>query len=81
MTGGFSTPRKDRGVKVSAGQTVKAGQILARGLNVYKAGKNAKGIGTIFALCAGTAMFTKRKTSKGSVKTFINVIPVTSTKE
>jgi ribosomal protein L27 len=75
MTGGFSTPRKDRGVKVASGQLVKAGTILSRGSSVYKAGTYARGVGTIFALMPGKVSFTKRKTPKGGVKTFIHIIP------
>jgi len=76
MTGGFSTPKKDEALKVSAGQAVKTGQILLRGINVYKAGKNVKGSGTLFATCPGKVFFTKKKTSHGRVRTFINVEPL-----
>ena len=75
MAGGKSTPKKDKMLKVSGGQSVLKGQILVRGIPSYKAGANTRGIGTVFALCAGKIQFTKKKTSKGSVKTFINVIP------
>ena len=81
MTGGFSTPRKDRGVKTASGQTVKAGHILSRGSSSYKAGRNTKGVGTIFALVPGTVSFSKRKTPKGGVKTFINITPVPAAKK
>ena len=37
MTGGFSTPKKDKALKVSDGQLVKTGQILCRGIPTYKA--------------------------------------------
>jgi ribosomal protein L27 len=76
MTGGFSTPKKDKMLKVSAGQTVKTGQILSRGINVYKAGKNVKGTATLFAACAGTVYFTRKKTPHGRVRTFINLEPL-----
>jgi ribosomal protein L27 len=75
MIGGFSTPKKDKGIKASSGQTVKTGQILIRALNTYKAGINVKGEGTLFSLCPGTVYFTKKKTSHGRVRTFINVKP------
>jgi len=76
MIGGFSTPKKDKAMKVSSGQLVKAGQILARGKDGYKAGMNAKGLGTLFALCPGKVYFSKKKTSHGKVRTFINIAPV-----
>lgn len=43
MAGGKATTRKDEEVKVAQGQLVKTGKIVARGVNVYKAGKNIKG--------------------------------------
>lgn len=73
MAGGFSTPKKDKSMKVSSGMHVRTGQILSRGLSVYKAGINTRGVGTIFALREGKVYFTKRKTSHGKVRTFINV--------
>ncbi len=76
MTGGFSTPKKDEALKVSGGQAVKTGQIVIRGINVYKAGKNVKGSGTLFATCPGKVYFTKKKTPHGKVRTFINVEPL-----
>lgn len=75
MAGGKSTPKKDEALKVSTGQPVKTGQILARGIALYKAGLNVKGQGTTFALCCGTVYFTKKKTSHGKVRTYINVKP------
>lgn len=75
MTGGFSTPKKDKSVKVSQGQSVKTGQIVVRGVNTYKAGKNVRGQGVLYALCAGRISFSKKKTSHGKLRTFINVIP------
>ncbi|MFC1674418.1 50S ribosomal protein L27 [Candidatus Omnitrophota bacterium] len=75
MAGGKSRPKKDKAVKVVGGQAVKTGQILVRGLCTYKAGVNVKGKGAIYALCAGKVSFTKRKTSHGRVRTFLNIIP------
>lgn len=77
MTGGFSTPKKDKAVKVSGGQSVKCGQILLRGKDVYKAGNNVGGEGTLYALCSGKVYFSRKKTSHGRVRTFINVEPQT----
>lgn len=76
MAGGFSTPKKDEELKVSGGQPVRTGQILLRGINVYKAGKNVKGSGTLFAVCSGKVYFSRKKTPHGKVRTFINVEPV-----
>jgi len=75
MIGGFSTPKKDKAVKVSCGMRVLTGQILIRGLSVYKAGFNVKGKDTLHALCPGKVYFSKKKTSKGKVRTFVNIAP------
>lgn len=76
MTGGKSRPKKDKGIKVCAGQLVKNGEILARGLDIYKAGKNVRGWDTLYALCSGRVGFLKKKTPQGKVRTFINVLPI-----
>ncbi|MDD4980081.1 MAG: 50S ribosomal protein L27 [Candidatus Omnitrophica bacterium] len=76
MAGGKSTPKKDKALKVSGGKIVKTGEILARGINTYKAGQNVRGRGTLFALCPGKIHFTKKKTSHGRPRTFINIMPV-----
>jgi ribosomal protein L27 len=78
MAGGKSTPKKGKGIKVSSGQPVKAGQILAKGLSTYKAGQNVKGLGTMFALCRGKVYFSRKKTSHGKFRTFINVLAAAS---
>jgi ribosomal protein L27 len=75
MAGGKATPKKDKALKVSNGQIVKTGQILVRGVPVYKAGRNVFGLDTLHAACAGTISFSRKKTSKGSFRTFINVVP------
>jgi ribosomal protein L27 len=76
MIGGFSTPKKDKAIKVSSGMLVKTGQILVRGLFTYKAGLHVKGKDTLHALCPGRIYFSKRKTSKGKVRTFVNIAPL-----
>lgn len=76
MAGGKSRPKKDKALKVSDGQPVKTGQILLRGINIYKAGQNVKGLGTLFALCPGKVYFTHKKTSHGKMRTFVNVEPL-----
>jgi ribosomal protein L27 len=75
MAGGKSTPKKDRAVKVSSGMLVKTGQILTRGLPGYKAGVNVKGMDTLYALCPGKIYFSKKKTSHGKFRTFVNITP------
>ena len=75
MTGGKATPKKDRAIKVSNGQRVLTGEILVRGVLSYKAGVNVKGRGTLHALCPGKIYFSKKKTSHGKVRTFINIAP------
>ncbi len=75
MAGGKSTPKKDKKIKVSGGQAVKTGEILVRGIDSYKAGINVKGTGTLYAMCPGTVSFTRKKAPRGSVKTYINVMP------
>jgi len=75
MAGGFSTPKKDKMIKVSDGQLVKTGQILSRGINTYRAGNNVKGIATLQALCDGKVYFSKKKTPHGRPRTFINIMP------
>jgi len=76
MAGGKARPRKDKCVKVSGGQLVKTGQILIRGLSTYKAGNNVKGLSALHALCNGKVYFTKKKTSHGRVRTYINIEPL-----
>jgi ribosomal protein L27 len=76
MAGGKSTPKKDKAVKVSNGEVVKTGQILIRGVPVYKPGVNVGGLDTMFAMCPGKVHFTHKKTSHGKVRTFINIEPV-----
>lgn len=79
MIGGFSTPKKDKALKSSGGKLVKNGEILVRGIDTYKAGVNVRGLGTLFASCAGKVYFTRKKTSHGKVRTFVNVEPLVKT--
>jgi ribosomal protein L27 len=75
MTGGKARPKKDKALKVSNGQIVKTGEILLRGFSTFKAGVNVKGLSTLHALCDGAVSFSRKKTSHGRFRTFINVIP------
>ncbi|MDD3345497.1 MAG: 50S ribosomal protein L27 [Candidatus Omnitrophica bacterium] len=76
MVGGFSTPKKDKAVKASGGKTVKSGEILVRGISTYKAGVGVRGLGTLLAAYPGKVYFTRKKTSHGKVRTFVNVAPL-----
>ena len=76
MIGGFSTPKKDKAVKSSGGKLVKTGEILVRGLDSYKAGVGVRGLGTLFAAYPGKVYFTRKKTSHGRLRTFVNVAPL-----
>jgi ribosomal protein L27 len=76
MIGGFSTPKKDKAVKSSGGKLVKTGEILVRGRDTYKAGVGVRGLGTLFAAYPGKVYFTRKKTSHGILRTFVNVQPL-----
>lgn len=75
MAGGKSTPKKDKKLKVSGGMSVIKGQILVRTVDSFKAGRNVKGRGTLFALCDGKVSFTKKRDAGRTLKTYINVVP------
>ena len=74
MTGGKSRPKKDSMLKVSGGQVVKLGQLLCRGIASYKAGAHVAGKRDLVALASGKVHFTRKKTSHGRCRTFINVL-------
>jgi ribosomal protein L27 len=78
MAGGKSTPKKDKKLKVSGGESVKLGQLLVRGIDRYKAGHNVKGVGTLYAMCAGKVYFSTKRTPKGLPKRYINIKPETA---
>ncbi len=67
--------KETKGLKKSGGQLVKAGTILTRQGERWKAGINVRGKSTLCAVCDGEVYFTKRrgtyKTKKSS--TVINV--------
>ncbi len=75
MAGGKSTPKKDKKTKVAGGEMVEVGKILIRGKDNYKAGINVKGRGTLYAVSAGKVSFTHKRSPRGGVKTYINVLP------
>ncbi len=74
MVGGFSTPKKDKELKVSGGEKVKKGQILCRQVSGYKAGVNVSGIAILHADCEGKVSFSRKKTGSGKLRTYINVL-------
>jgi len=76
MAGGKARPKKDKALKVCGGKRVKTGEILVRGINTYKAGENVKGKDTLYALCPGEIYFSKKKTSHGKIRTFVNIKPL-----
>jgi ribosomal protein L27 len=64
-----------KGVKVSEGEFVKAGTILTREGNRWKAGLNVGDSGTLFALSSGRIYFKRRKGKRLKRQTFINISP------
>ena len=76
MAGGKASPKKDKSMKVSGGKFVKTGTMLMRGSNTYKVGKNVQGQEIMHALCDGKVYFTRKKTSHGRMRTFINIEPI-----
>lgn len=74
MPGHKSRPKKDKAVKVCGGSIVKTGQIIVRGIELYKAGNNVRGLGTLYAMCPGKVHFSRKKNIRGVVKTYVNVI-------
>ena len=64
-----------RGIKVSGGQTVKAGTILTRQGQIWKPGLNVIGRSSLTALIDGEVYFTRKKNSYNRIVTFINIKP------
>ena len=67
--------KETRGVKVSGGQTVKAGTLLTRQGHKWKPGLNVIGRMHLVAACEGEVYFTKKKGAYKRVLTLINVRP------
>lgn len=68
--------KETKGVKVSGGQTVRAGTVLTREGHRWKAGLNVTGLNHLNALCDGEVYFTRKKSRYNKVVTYINVRPV-----
>lgn len=61
--------KETRGLKISGGEFVKAGTILSREGNKWKAGINVGGISTVYAITSGKVFFTRRKGNYRTNKT------------
>lgn len=73
--GGTTTKfyKETRGLKVSGGQTVKAGSILTRQGDKWKPGINVIGAAHLTARCDGEIYFTRKKNSSGKIVTCVNI--------
>jgi len=73
--GGTTTKfyKETRGLKVSGGQTVKAGSILTRQGDKWKPGINVIGDAHLTARCDGEIYFTRKKNSYGKIVTCVNI--------
>ena len=64
-----------RGMKVSGGQTVKAGTVLTRQGDKWKPGINVVGRTLLTAGCDGEVYFTKKRGNYKRAVTFVNIKP------
>jgi len=65
--------KETRGVKVTGGQTVKAGTMLTREGHKWHPGLNVIGKMHLTAKCSGEVYFTKRKGSNRKSITLVNI--------
>lgn len=72
--------RQTRGLKVSGGQFVKAGTILTRNGNKWKAGLNVVGLMHLTAVCDGEVYFTKKRGNYKRAVTYMHIKPTSETK-
>lgn len=82
--GGTTTKyyKDTRGIKVSGGQFVRAGTVLTRCGDRWKAGKNVIGRMHLTAACDGIVYFTHKKGRyKFRVNTYVHVQPLDKEKE
>lgn len=68
--------RETRGMKVSGGETVKAGTLLTREGHHWKPGLNVTGLTSLTAACEGEVFFTRKRNRYKKVVTYINIKPV-----
>jgi ribosomal protein L27 len=76
--GGLSAKfyRETAGIKVSGGQTVKAGAMLTRQGDRWKPGLNVIGRMSLTSVVAGEVFFTHKRNASGGAITVVNVRPV-----
>jgi ribosomal protein L27 len=81
--GGLSSKfyRETAGLKVSGGQAVKAGTVLTRQGNHWKAGVNVRGLMHLTAACDGEVYFKKKRGTYMKSVTYINVRPKAEKKQ
>ena len=72
--------KETRGIKVSGGQFVKAGTVLTRKGDRWKAGRNVLGLMHLNAACDGEIYFTKKRGKYNLGVTYIHVRPVKTRK-
>ncbi len=65
--------KETKGLKVSGGQKVKAGTMLTREGNRWKAGVNIVGKAHLSAACDGEIYFSKKKSTSRKEVTYINI--------
>ncbi len=68
--------KETRGLKVSGGQTVKAGTVLTRNGDKWKPGSNVTGRMHLTAACAGEVYFTRKKGKYNKAITCVHVRPL-----
>ena len=72
--------RETRGIKVSGGQFVKAGTMITRNGDRWKAGQNVLGRMHLTAACDGEIYFTKKRGTYKNVVTYVHVMPISNIK-
>ena len=68
--------RETAGIKVSGGQTVKAGAMLTRQGDKWKPGLNVIGRMSLTSIVAGEVYFTRKRNTYGLPMTVVNVRPM-----
>lgn len=68
--------KETKGIKVSGGQFVKAGTVLTRQGNKWKAGSHVLGLMHLTAACDGQVYFTRRRNKYKTEATYINIRPL-----
>lgn len=72
--------RETRGMKVSGGQFVKAGTMITREGDKWKAGQNVVGRMHLTAVCDGEVYFTKKRGQYKVAVTYVHVRPAADKK-